>query len=435
MPSIRERIVDLAASHHGFVTTSQVRELGIDPAQLRLLAARGQLEHRSRGVYRVPGTHVCEHDDLAEAVAWSQGRGVVSHGSALYLHGLRANESGTGGGNGRTAEPVTITVSPHRFPRKSGADRVEVRRGQIPPADVTHRFGIATTTVARALKDCVSTGIHAGELPAIVARAAAAGMIDRHHASSILDGEDGGSGGILGEPRTRRSVALAALRMRSADAPASLSQARLAVLQSFLRLVVTDGYGGVTLRRLASDLGMKAPSLYSHFPGGREEIAAAALRWNCFDFALSAVRSVDGITDPDDFFDALVRNHARQQFGLVQNDMFDLILASDRISNTLPQAVRDEVVGLSDVYRKTLIAAALDAGFTGDVVLAVNIATTVLDGVSTWTRHHPTMEHGDVADAALHTVRTILSTPPPSTKPARSVSIDAALGPAPTSNL
>src|ERR1039458_7619654 len=40
------------------------------------------------GVYRVPMLPRGEHDDLAAAVAWSFGRGVVSHESAVQLHGL-----------------------------------------------------------------------------------------------------------------------------------------------------------------------------------------------------------------------------------------------------------------------------------------------------------------------------------------------------------
>ncbi|MEO6821313.1 MAG: hypothetical protein ABI468_02090 [Candidatus Nanopelagicales bacterium] len=53
----------------------------------KVLMARSQLERRQACVTRA-GLPRNEHDDLAEAVAWSLGRGVVSDESALDLHGL-----------------------------------------------------------------------------------------------------------------------------------------------------------------------------------------------------------------------------------------------------------------------------------------------------------------------------------------------------------
>jgi predicted transcriptional regulator of viral defense system len=46
---IWDRLVERAAEQHGYVTTRDARELGIDPTQLRLLAARGRLERTGRG--------------------------------------------------------------------------------------------------------------------------------------------------------------------------------------------------------------------------------------------------------------------------------------------------------------------------------------------------------------------------------------------------
>ncbi len=87
---IWDRLVERGAEQHGYVTTRDAREFGIDPTQLRLLAARGRLEHAGRGVYRVPVLPRGEHDDLAAAVAWTLGRGVISYESALALHDLKS---------------------------------------------------------------------------------------------------------------------------------------------------------------------------------------------------------------------------------------------------------------------------------------------------------------------------------------------------------
>jgi AcrR family transcriptional regulator len=45
-----------------------------------------------------------------------------------------------------------------------------------------------------------------------------------------------------------------------------MSAARDRVVRTALRAFAQDGYSGVSMRDLASDLGVKAPSLYSHFP-------------------------------------------------------------------------------------------------------------------------------------------------------------------------
>ncbi|MBK7272652.1 MAG: type IV toxin-antitoxin system AbiEi family antitoxin domain-containing protein [Actinomycetales bacterium] len=40
--TIRDQVLERAVAQHGYVTTRDARELGIDPTQLRLMAARGR---------------------------------------------------------------------------------------------------------------------------------------------------------------------------------------------------------------------------------------------------------------------------------------------------------------------------------------------------------------------------------------------------------
>ena len=116
--AIWDQLVERAAEQHGYVTTRDARDLGINPTQLRLLAARGPLDQVGRGAYRVRVSPWREHDDLAEAVAWSLGRGVVSHESALVLHGLSdVNPS-----------RVHLTVPRENHPRAAGGDLYRMHR-------------------------------------------------------------------------------------------------------------------------------------------------------------------------------------------------------------------------------------------------------------------------------------------------------------------
>lgn len=141
-------MIERAAEQHGYVTTRDARELEIDPTQLRLMAARGRLERAGRGVYRVPLLPRGEHDDLAAAVAWASGRGVLSHESALQLHGLSdVNPS-----------RIHLTVPRANHPRAAGGETYRTHRRELTASDVTQVDALPVTTVARTIRDCVVTG-------------------------------------------------------------------------------------------------------------------------------------------------------------------------------------------------------------------------------------------------------------------------------------
>ncbi len=141
---IFDALVAVATDHHGYVTTVQARDLGIDPTQLRLLARRGRLEHAARGVYRVPVLPRTDHDDLAFAIAWSRGRAVISHESALVLHNM----------SDVRPECIHLTTPRDNFPRAQGGGLIRIHRREIPAGDVTIAAGLPVTTVERTLRDC-----------------------------------------------------------------------------------------------------------------------------------------------------------------------------------------------------------------------------------------------------------------------------------------
>lgn len=132
-----DRVVERAAEQHGYVTTRDARELDIDPTQLRLMAARGRLERVSRGVYRVSLLPRTQHDDLAEAVAWTLGRGVVSHESALVLHGI----------SDVSPSRIQLSVLRDNHPRGAGGELYRLHRRTLHPSDVTELDDIPVTTV------------------------------------------------------------------------------------------------------------------------------------------------------------------------------------------------------------------------------------------------------------------------------------------------
>lgn len=173
--AIWDLVVERAAEQHGYVTTRGARELGIDPTQLRLLAARGRLERVGRGAYRVPLLPRGEHDDLAEAVTWTLGRGVISHESALLLHAISdVNPS-----------RVHLTVPRDNHPRTAGGDLYRLHRRNLPAADVTETDGLPVTTVERTIHDCLAVGTDPRQLRLAIDRAEDEGLLRKRGAETL----------------------------------------------------------------------------------------------------------------------------------------------------------------------------------------------------------------------------------------------------------
>lgn len=177
MRRLFDELVARASDHHGYVTTRDARELGIDPTQLRLMAARGRLERAGRGVYRVPVLPRTENDELAAAVAWSMGRAVVSHESALVLHGL----------TDVNPPRIHLTVPRDNPPRAQGGELYRIHRRVLPQPDVAAVDGLPVTTVKRTIIDCIAAGVDPYQLRRAVDRAEADGALRPKAATALRE--------------------------------------------------------------------------------------------------------------------------------------------------------------------------------------------------------------------------------------------------------
>lgn len=185
--------------------------------------------------------------------------------------------------------------------------------------------------------------------------------------------------------RTERLRALERVRSETAAFNWSgLTDGRRRVLEAFLRIATTSGYANVTMRALGRQVNMKAPSLYSHFPGGRDEVVSEALRWHYSQFAHAVIEALERTDDADRFWAALIDKHVRRQLEMLENDMFDLILATDRIGGFLPETARAEITHLVRLDTELFVGAAHDLGYRGDVEGAIAVILTILDGVRGW---------------------------------------------------
>ncbi|WP_228032596.1 TetR/AcrR family transcriptional regulator [Mycolicibacterium sp. P9-22] len=163
----------------------------------------------------------------------------------------------------------------------------------------------------------------------------------------------------------------------------SMSPAKRRVLETFLTLCVSHGMESVSMRTLAKELDIKAPSIYTHFPGGRDEIVAESLGSQFHGFSQALVNAVAGAPDASAFWDAMVRLHFTRQVELPESNLWDLIVATDRTAHVLPADLSARVSNWIDRYEALYVAAALDMGIDG-TGRRVKVVMTVLEGATRW---------------------------------------------------
>jgi AcrR family transcriptional regulator len=156
------------------------------------------------------------------------------------------------------------------------------------------------------------------------------------------------------------------------------------ILEAFLQVATSAGFASVTMRAIGKQLDVSAAALYAHFPGGRDEIVTEALRYHYSGWADVVVTALQGVDDPDDFFATLIEVHVRTQLQRVDNDMFDLLMAVDRLAQVLPDQARNEANRLVQRHRALLVGVARDLGYEHDVERLAALVTSMLDGARSW---------------------------------------------------
>jgi predicted transcriptional regulator of viral defense system len=89
MPGARyNQLAERAAENFGYLTGEDAHALGVPVGTLNALSRRGQLERVAHGIYRVPLIPPSRLDQYMLATLWPDGRGQISHESALELYGM-----------------------------------------------------------------------------------------------------------------------------------------------------------------------------------------------------------------------------------------------------------------------------------------------------------------------------------------------------------
>lgn len=172
----RRRLREVALQQYGYFTTRDAADLGITHNEINALVQWGGIMRTAYGVYRfsyedIPATG---REGYMEAVL-AVGRDAFLYADAvLALHDLAL------------VNPARIRVgTPRRVRKGTLSPTIEVVRVSLPPEDLEVYENIPTTTVARALLDCVGV-VMTDRLLEAAADAADRGLLPRKDRERVL---------------------------------------------------------------------------------------------------------------------------------------------------------------------------------------------------------------------------------------------------------
>nr|WP_218891960.1 TetR/AcrR family transcriptional regulator [Cupriavidus plantarum] len=133
------------------------------------------------------------------------------------------------------------------------------------------------------------------------------------------------------------------------------------ILAVATRIAQAHGYGGLNLRALAEEVGIKAASLYHHFPSKADLAAAVARRyWEDTVVALDALSA-----KTPDMADRLRKYPSLFRKSLENDNRICLCSFMTAEYDDLPDVVKTEVQAFTDVNVAWLAKTLVDAGIVG----------------------------------------------------------------------
>lgn len=169
------------------------------------------------------------------------------------------------------------------------------------------------------------------------------------------------------------------------------------------RLFARHGYAAVSMRQIATEVGVQAGALYSYTPN-KQDLLFQILSTH-LEEALAGWHATPKGTGPLDALEAFARFHVRFHFDRPET----MFIANMELRNLSPENY-DRVEALRTEYEAALGAILRDGQRAGvfrlpDLRLATMAILAMLNGVSTWYRDDGRLSRGQVEDTYWDMVR------------------------------
>ncbi len=180
------RLFEIAAGQEGLFTTQQAAQAGYSP---QLLVHYVHIERTCafvEGIYRLVHFPAGEHEDLVSVWLWSEQAGVISHQTALALHGL----SDVLPSNIHLTLPMAWRYRRFRVPIG-----VVLHHGDVLLKERTWFGGVTTTNPQRTLNDCARNSLSPELLQQAAQQALRRGLVTKTELGDV-DAALGPCGGL-----------------------------------------------------------------------------------------------------------------------------------------------------------------------------------------------------------------------------------------------
>jgi len=139
-----DALYQLAAGQSGWFTGNQATNLGFSLQLLSKHVTSGRLERGQRGIYRLNRFPPADHEDLVVAWLWSKNLGIISHETALQLHGL----------SDTLPARIHVTLpSSERHRQRRVPEGISLHFADVPETYRTWSGPVPVTTAARTVCD------------------------------------------------------------------------------------------------------------------------------------------------------------------------------------------------------------------------------------------------------------------------------------------
>lgn len=163
-------LYETASAQAGYFTTRQAARAGYSSQLLQKHIRAGRVARAQRGIYRLVHFPSSEHEELVTAWLWSEQAGVVSHQSALALHGL----------SDLLPPHLHLTLpSAWRQRRFRVPADVVLHHGDVPTEDRSWSGAVPITNARRSLNDCAKSGVSPELLRQAAHQALRRGLVTR----------------------------------------------------------------------------------------------------------------------------------------------------------------------------------------------------------------------------------------------------------------
>jgi predicted transcriptional regulator of viral defense system len=175
--ALRRDLFARAAEQGGYFTAADAKNVGYSYQAQAYHVAAGNWHRVGRGLFHLAEWVPHVHDDLRRWTVWSNGRAVVSHETALSVHGIGEFESAR----------VHLTV-PADFTMTDAA--IVRHRAHLASGDIVEHSGFRVTTPVRSLVDVAAGTADEDQLARAIAELVDSGRATLRQLRATADAVD-----------------------------------------------------------------------------------------------------------------------------------------------------------------------------------------------------------------------------------------------------